>query len=57
MKREVFVLVEFEQMTVFEIAEIIGANLIIVYVRLRDARREIQEVAKRYHSIERKGRQ
>jgi RNA polymerase sigma-70 factor (ECF subfamily) len=51
-KREVFVLSELEQMTAPEISEITGANLTTVYARLRDARREVQEAAKRYRAAE-----
>jgi RNA polymerase sigma-70 factor (ECF subfamily) len=49
-KREVYVLAELEQMTAPEIVEITGANLTTVYARLRDARREIESAARRYHT-------
>lgn len=40
-KREVFVLVDLEQMTAPEAAEAVGANVNTVYARLRAARRDL----------------
>jgi len=52
-KREVFVLVDLEEMTVPEAAEAIGANLNTVYARLRAARRALAEVLARERARER----
>jgi RNA polymerase sigma-70 factor (ECF subfamily) len=46
-KREVFVLAELEQLTVPEIAEITGTNLNTIYARLRAAREEFEQAARR----------
>jgi RNA polymerase sigma-70 factor (ECF subfamily) len=42
-KREAFVLVELEEMTVPEAAEALGANVNTVYSRVRAARRDLEE--------------
>ena len=52
-KREVFVLVDLEEMTVPEAAEAIGANLNTVYARLRAARRALGEALARERVRER----
>ncbi len=49
-KREVFVLAEVAEMTAPEIAEAIGVNLNTVYSRLRLAREEFDEAAKRHQA-------
>ena len=51
-KREVFVLAEIEQLSVVEIAEVLGANLNTVYSRLRVARQEFQRALARFHTHE-----
>jgi RNA polymerase sigma-70 factor (ECF subfamily) len=53
-KREVFVLMEIEQMTAPQIAELLGLNVTTVHARLRDARRELATIAQRLRG-ERKG--
>ncbi|MDF2698023.1 MAG: polymerase sigma factor RpoE, partial [Labilithrix sp.] len=45
--REVFVLADIEEMTVPEIAEIVGANANTVYSRLRTARRAFEQALTR----------
>lgn len=47
-KREVLVLAELEEMTVPEIAELLGANVNTIYARLRAARREFDAVHARW---------
>lgn len=47
-KREVLVLAELEEMTVPEIAELIGANVNTVYARLRAARAEFEQAYARH---------
>jgi RNA polymerase sigma-70 factor (ECF subfamily) len=49
-KREVFVLAELEQMSVPEIAEILGANTNTVYSRLRAARKDFEQAAARHRA-------
>jgi RNA polymerase sigma-70 factor (ECF subfamily) len=49
-RREVFVLAELEQMTVPEIAELVGENVNTVYGRLRTARREFELAVRRHHA-------
>lgn len=49
-KREVFVLVELEEMTAPEIAAAIGVPLNTVYSRLRAARQELDEALQRHHA-------
>lgn len=47
-KREVLVLSELEEMTVPEIAELLGANVNTVYTRLRAARQEFEKLYARH---------
>jgi RNA polymerase sigma-70 factor (ECF subfamily) len=47
-KREVLVLAELEEMTVPEIAELLGANVNTIYARLRAARRELDAAHARH---------
>jgi len=49
-KRPVFVLAELEQMTVPEIAKVLGKNTNTVYSRLRAARAEFNAAVKRHHA-------
>lgn len=49
-RREVLVLVELEQLTVPEIAELLGANLNTVYTRLRAARLDFDRALVRYRA-------
>ena len=51
-KREAFVLVELEQMSVPEVAEAIGVNANTVYSRIRAARQAFNEAAARYRARE-----
>jgi RNA polymerase sigma-70 factor (ECF subfamily) len=51
-KREVFVLASVEEMTVPEIAEVLGENINTVYSRLRTARREFEQVLSRHRARE-----
>jgi len=51
-KREAFVLVELEQMSVPEVAEAIGVNANTVYSRVRAARQAFNEAAARYRARE-----
>ncbi|HET9955867.1 MAG TPA: sigma-70 family RNA polymerase sigma factor [Polyangiaceae bacterium] len=52
-KREVFVLVELEQMTAVEVAELTQAHLGTVYSRLRAARAEFEEALARHRATQR----
>jgi RNA polymerase sigma-70 factor, ECF subfamily len=47
-KREVLVLAELEEMTVPEIAEMLGANVNTIYARLRTARQEFERLYARH---------
>lgn len=47
-KREVLVLSELEEMTVPEIAELLGANVNTIYTRLRAARQEFEKLYARH---------
>jgi RNA polymerase sigma-70 factor (ECF subfamily) len=49
-KREVFVLVELEQVSVPEIAEALGVNTNTVYSRLRAARQEFEQAVQRHRA-------
>ena len=49
-KREVLVLAQLEEMTVPEIAELLGANVNTVYARLRSARREFDAAYARHRA-------
>lgn len=49
-KREVLVLAQLEELTVPEIAELLGANVNTVYARLRAARRDFDEVYTRHRA-------
>jgi RNA polymerase sigma-70 factor (ECF subfamily) len=49
-KREVLVLAQLEEMTVPEIAELLGANLNTVYARLRAARRDFDAAYARHRA-------
>jgi len=51
-KREVFVLAEIEQLSVVEIAQVLGANLNTIYSRLRAARQEFERAVARFHNHE-----
>lgn len=53
-EREVLVLVELEQMSVPEIAELVGANVNTVYTRLRTARRDFEHALGRHRARERR---
>jgi RNA polymerase sigma-70 factor (ECF subfamily) len=53
-KREAFVLVDLEEMTVPEAAEAIGANLNTIYARLRAARRILAEALAKERARERR---
>lgn len=52
-RREVFVLVELEQLAAPEVAEATGAKLNTVYSRLRLARADFDEAVRRHHARER----
>lgn len=52
-KREVFVLVELEQLTAPEVADALDIKLNTVYSRLRVAREEFEESLRRHHARER----
>ncbi|MBS2016804.1 MAG: RNA polymerase sigma factor [Deltaproteobacteria bacterium] len=54
-KREVFVLVELEQLSAPEVADALDVKLNTVYSRLRVAREEFEESVKRIHARERRG--
>ena len=56
LKREVFVLVELEEMTMPEIVEAIGIPLNTAYSRLRVARQEFEEAFARYATQQKVGR-
>jgi RNA polymerase sigma-70 factor (ECF subfamily) len=49
-KREVFILVELENMTAPEITTILGISLTTVHARLRDARRQFELATRRYQA-------
>jgi RNA polymerase sigma-70 factor (ECF subfamily) len=49
-KREVFVLVELEEMSMPEVADAIGINLNTAYTRLRAARKQFEEVLVRHRA-------
>ncbi len=49
-KREVLVLAQLEEMTVPEIAELLGANVNTIYARLRAARREFEAAYARHRA-------
>ncbi len=49
-KREVLVLAELEEMTVPEIAEILGANVNTIYARLRAARKDFEAAHARHRA-------
>jgi RNA polymerase sigma-70 factor (ECF subfamily) len=49
-KREAFVLVELEEMTMPEVAEALGINVNTAYTRLRAARRQFEEALGRYRA-------
>jgi RNA polymerase sigma-70 factor (ECF subfamily) len=49
-KREVFILAEMEKMTLPQIAEALGVALTTVQGRLRDARRELNIIARRHRA-------
>jgi RNA polymerase sigma-70 factor (ECF subfamily) len=51
-KREVFVLAEIEQLSVVEIAAVLGANVNTIYSRLRVARQEFERALARFHTHE-----
>lgn len=51
-KREAFVLVELEQMSIPEVAEATGTNVNTVYSRLRAARKAFNDAAARYRTRE-----
>jgi RNA polymerase sigma-70 factor (ECF subfamily) len=53
-KREVFVLVELEQLTAPEVAEALDLKINTVYSRLRVAREEFEESVRRLHARERR---
>lgn len=48
-RRSVFVMVEYEQMTVPEVAAALGVNVNTVYTRLRAARADFEGALARYH--------
>ena len=52
-KREVFVLAELEEMTIPEIAEVLGINVNTAYSRLRAARQTFDQAVMRYQSRDR----
>ncbi|HMI93502.1 MAG TPA: sigma-70 family RNA polymerase sigma factor, partial [Polyangiales bacterium] len=54
-KREVYVLSELEQLSVPEIAGVLGANLNTVYSRLRSARRQFDAALQRRRAAQRTG--
>jgi len=49
-KREVLVLAQLEEMTVPEIAEVLGANVNTIYARLRAARAEFEAAHARHRA-------
>ena len=49
-RREVFVMAELEQMTVPEIAEVLGLNVNTTYARLRLARQEVEQALARHRA-------
>jgi RNA polymerase sigma-70 factor, ECF subfamily len=51
-KREVFVLAEIEELTVVEIADVLGVNLNTVYSRLRTARQVFERALERFQTQE-----
>ncbi len=51
-KREVFILVELEQMSIPEVAQALGVNTNTVYSRLRAARQAFNETVARYRARE-----
>ncbi len=51
-KREVFVLAEIEELSVVEIADVLGANLNTVYSRLRSARQVFERALERFQTHE-----
>ncbi len=51
-KREVFVLAEIEELSVVEIAEVLGANVNTIYSRLRAARQEFEHALARFQTHE-----
>jgi RNA polymerase sigma-70 factor, ECF subfamily len=51
-KREVFVLAEIEELSVVEIAEVIGVNLNTAYSRLRTARQMFERALERFQTRE-----
>ncbi len=51
-KREVFVLAEIEELSVVEIADVLGANLNTVYSRLRAARQTFERALERFQTHE-----
>lgn len=53
-KREVFVLMELEQLTAVEVSEALDVKLNTVYSRLRGAREEFEEAVRRHHARERR---
>lgn len=54
-KREVFVLVELEQLSAPEVADALDVKLNTVYSRLRIAREEFEESVRRLHARDRRG--
>jgi RNA polymerase sigma-70 factor (ECF subfamily) len=55
-RREVFVLVELEQLTVPEVAHALSANVNTVYWRLRSARRDFEKVLLRRRTVDERKR-
>lgn len=55
-RREVFVLMEIEQLTAPEVAEILSTKLNTVYSRLRVARQDFERALARHHAIEARSR-
>jgi RNA polymerase sigma-70 factor (ECF subfamily) len=53
-KREVFVLVELEQLTVPEIAEMLGEKTNTIYGRVRAARQQFDMAVRRHHAREKR---
>jgi RNA polymerase sigma-70 factor (ECF subfamily) len=54
-KREVFVLAEIEELSVVEIADVLGVNLNTVYSRLRAARQTFERALERFQTHELRG--
>jgi RNA polymerase sigma-70 factor (ECF subfamily) len=52
-KREVFVMIELEQMPAAEIAEVLGINVNTVHSRLRAARQAFEQALARHHARDR----